>query len=129
MADDVALKAGPNILGKLNLCLPLVILAFDHLKSWSHLNLVFETRVASSHGFCIRVALAVITIFDFGSLHGAYKEVNVRDCSVRLALSGDLNPRDLTALSPLALELDGSGAVARAGIVRTARKLMDGEVF
>ena len=32
-------------------------------------------------------------------------------------------------ITEAALELDGSGAVARAGIVRTARKLMDGEVF
>ena len=32
-------------------------------------------------------------------------------------------------ITEAALELDSSGAVARAGIVRTARKLMDGEVF
>jgi 4-oxalomesaconate tautomerase len=32
-------------------------------------------------------------------------------------------------ITEAALELDGSGTVARAGIVRTARKLMDGEVF
>ena len=32
-------------------------------------------------------------------------------------------------ITEAALELDGSGAVARAGIVRTARKLLDGEVF
>ncbi|CAI8323340.1 MAG: 4-oxalomesaconate tautomerase [Rhodospirillaceae bacterium] len=32
-------------------------------------------------------------------------------------------------ITEAALELDGSGAVVRAGIVRTARKLMDGEVF
>ncbi|MGB1081987.1 MAG: PrpF domain-containing protein, partial [Alphaproteobacteria bacterium] len=32
-------------------------------------------------------------------------------------------------ITEAALELDSSGTVARAGIVRTARKLMDGEVF
>ena len=32
-------------------------------------------------------------------------------------------------ITEAALELDGSGAFTRAGIVRTARKLMDGEVF
>ncbi|MBB24879.1 MAG: 4-oxalomesaconate tautomerase [Geminicoccus sp.] len=32
-------------------------------------------------------------------------------------------------ITEAALELDSSGAIARAGIVRTARKLMDGEVF